>query len=544
MKNKIDVYVGGGHDLKTAGKRSPKYHDGSFMKEIEHNDPVENELVRLFKKDDRFSVFNTSPGTIYKSLADRVRSANDLYILRGKKYNSSVYISVHANASKSIWNSASGTETLYNKGSRRGREIAKVIQKNLVQVFKSRDRGIKERTGLYILRKTLMPAVITEALFMTNKEDMKKLLSKEYRMKEAYSTYKSLCEFFNFELIKEIDINDVVLKVDPLQKEELIVSSKLKLSKKEIVDILSADKFKEKKEKKEVKELTIYDIQKKLNENGYYCGNTDGNKGPKTKAAILAFKRLNNLKVNDFFDEAHMKLLEGLKSNNNDHKTVWFNNCEVHLYVGDLNKYEVGVDYGIMNKLEKLSKMASEYAAAINGQFFGGGRVGLGTLITKGLYFFKPQNDLFTNWIQYKDNKVEVRDVKDSELYLLQRNTNFVIGTSWPLIVDGKKSTIKFKGINHKHFKHPRTLLNQTEDNSIVLITVDGRSKISKGMTAKQCQELLDYIEEVFGIKIIFSVNLDGGGSTEMLVNGEIVNVVSSGSERKIGTFVYLKRRK
>jgi len=128
--------------------------------------------------------------------------------------------------------------------------------------------------------------------------------------------------------------------------------------------------------------------------------------------------------------------------------------------------------------------MVSQYTCAINGQFFGGGREGLGTLIIKGLFYFKPVNDKFKYWIQYKDGSSEIRDIKDSELWILQRDSIFSIGTSWPLIVKGVIVKILKGGITHKFFRQPRTLMANTLDKLMSFIVLDGRRKTSKGMTA------------------------------------------------------------
>ena len=53
----------------------------------------------------------------------------------------------------------------------------------------------------------------------------------------------------------------------------------------------------------------------------------------------------------------------------------------------------------------------------------------------------------------------------------------------------------------------------------------------------------MKYIETVLKIKYENATNLDGGGSTEMMINGGVVNAPSEGIERKIGTFFYLNRR-
>lgn len=74
----------------------------------------------------------------------------------------------------------------------------------------------------------------------------------------------------------------------------------------------------------------------------------------------------------------------------------------------------------------------------------------------------------------------------------------------------------------------------------MLFIVVDGRRKDSKGMTAKQCQELLRYIEKVFKLKLRNSTNLDGGGSSEMIIGNEIVNKPSDGIERKVGSYLFV----
>lgn len=103
-------------------------------------------------------------------------------------------------------------------------------------------------------------------------------------------------------------------------------------------------------------------------------------------------------------------------------------------------------------------------------------------------------------------------------MYILQGLTDFVIGTSWALIIKGILAEILTGGITHKFFRHPRILMADTLDKLISFIVIDDRRKTSKGMTAKQCQELLKYIEMVLNIKYENATNLDGGGSTEMMM--------------------------
>lgn len=77
--------------------------------------------------------------------------------------------------------------------------------------------------------------------------------------------------------------------------------------------------------------------------------------------------------------------------------------------------------------------------------------------------------------------------------------------------------------------RHPRTAVayNATY---VYLIVCDGRSTASRGMTGL---ELGNFCKNTLGAT--YALNLDGGGSSTMVVNGAVVNVPSDGSERAIG---------
>jgi exopolysaccharide biosynthesis protein len=67
--------------------------------------------------------------------------------------------------------------------------------------------------------------------------------------------------------------------------------------------------------------------------------------------------------------------------------------------------------------------------------------------------------------------------------------------------------------------RHPRTLVGVDADNAIWLVTIDGRQPaISLGMTFTELQTLARRL----GLRS--ALNLDGGGSTTMVVGGRIVN--------------------
>lgn len=66
--------------------------------------------------------------------------------------------------------------------------------------------------------------------------------------------------------------------------------------------------------------------------------------------------------------------------------------------------------------------------------------------------------------------------------------------------------------------RNPRTAVGYTADNHLIIVTVDGREKSSVGMTLT---ELSNFMKS---IGCYNAMNLDGGGSTVMYVNGRVVN--------------------
>lgn len=77
--------------------------------------------------------------------------------------------------------------------------------------------------------------------------------------------------------------------------------------------------------------------------------------------------------------------------------------------------------------------------------------------------------------------------------------------------------------------RHPRTAAGFSADSTkLYLITVDGRQTTSAGITLPE----LAYFMTKIGVHT--GMNLDGGGSTTMLVRDEIVNSPSDGSERAV----------
>lgn len=104
------------------------------------------------------------------------------------------------------------------------------------------------------------------------------------------------------------------------------------------------------------------------------------------------------------------------------------------------------------------------------------------------------------------------------------------IGGNPTLIEDG---VITVKPCDESYFcyRNPRTGVGIKPDGWVLLVTVDGRRTRSVGMSPTQFARLFRYLGATWAL------NMDGGGSTTMVVDGEIVNRPSdSTGERPVGS--------
>ncbi len=93
----------------------------------------------------------------------------------------------------------------------------------------------------------------------------------------------------------------------------------------------------------------------------------------------------------------------------------------------------------------------------------------------------------------------------------------------------------RFSGV-----RHPRTGVGFSSDSTtLYLITVDGRQESSSGMS------LVEFADLMLSLGVYEGLNLDGGGSTAMVVNGAVVNRPSDvEGERTVGNALLVVQRK
>jgi hypothetical protein len=120
---------------------------------------------------------------------------------------------------------------------------------------------------------------------------------------------------------------------------------------------------------------------------------------------------------------------------------------------------------------------------------------------------------------------------------------SLVGGVPW-LVRDGRrflpsKETLEGASMEFATKRHPRTGVGFSRDSTIAyFLTVDGRQATSDGMT------LAEFADLMIAQGVYQGLNLDGGGSTTMVVDGVVVNSPSDASgERPVANCLLLMER-
>ncbi len=144
------------------------WHNGAVYEgRLEKDDTLALTLaVGRILEDNGINVLYTRTNDSYRSPMERADTANET--------KADYFVSIHRNASPTA-GQYSGVETLvYNKSGEAGR-LAEAINRNLEGVGFI-NQGVRENTNLVVLNRTRMPAVLVELGFITNAEDVQKMV--------------------------------------------------------------------------------------------------------------------------------------------------------------------------------------------------------------------------------------------------------------------------------------------------------------------------------------------------------------------------------
>ncbi len=107
-------------------------------------------------------------------------------------------ISLHQNSYPTA--DIKGAQVFYYGQSAKGKELAELIQKNLIaEVDPENHREAKANESYYLLKKTPTPTVIVECGFLSNEEEAALLLTDDYQNQLVYAIHLGILEYLQAE---------------------------------------------------------------------------------------------------------------------------------------------------------------------------------------------------------------------------------------------------------------------------------------------------------------------------------------------------------
>lgn len=185
---------------QTAGKRSPKFDDGSVLYEGVNNRDIAKRLITAMEADD-IKCIDIVSSELDVALVTRVERANNL-----SRTKPCIYISIHsdANGDGIAWNAASGMSVYTSLGDTgKSDDFAELVINELQDNFKdtvkwrteSTDGDKDKEENFYVLKNTNCPAILCELGFHTNKEEATKMLTADWKNKIVISIIYAIKKF-------------------------------------------------------------------------------------------------------------------------------------------------------------------------------------------------------------------------------------------------------------------------------------------------------------------------------------------------------------
>ena len=107
-----------------------------------------------------------------------------------------IFISIHQNAFGS--GSVKGAQVFYFNESDNSQKLANMVQDRLKEFVDAGNKfKAKANSNYYVLKQTMMPAVLVECGFLTNYTERQKLQSEAYQEKVAWGIYLGVVDYFN-----------------------------------------------------------------------------------------------------------------------------------------------------------------------------------------------------------------------------------------------------------------------------------------------------------------------------------------------------------
>lgn len=171
------------------------------------------------------------------------------------------------------------------------------------------------------------------------------------------------------------------------------------------------------------------------------------------------------------------------------------------------------------NLTEKTSEIAESAGAilAVNGDYYGAQEEGY--VIRNGVLYRNTASPGQEDLVIYKDGSFAV--ISEDEVTaeeLLAEGAQQILSFGPALIEAGSVVVSEDDEVGKAKTSNPRTAVGVIDDLHYVFVVSDGRTDESAGLSLSQLAEFMK------GLGVVTAYNLDGGGSSTIYFNGEVIN--------------------
>ena len=192
------------------------------------------------------------------------------------------------------------------------------------------------------------------------------------------------------------------------------------------------------------------------------------------------------------------------------------------------------------NVTAKTSEPAANNKAilAVNGDYYGANTTGY-VIRNAVVYRDTVREDASNGDLAiYKDGSFKI--IYENEISADQLVEDGVVNllAFGPALVENSEIVVNTKSeVGQSMASNPRTAIGIIDENHYIIIVSDGRTSESQGLSLYEMAEVM----KSYGVKTAY--NLDGGGSSTMYFNGQVINKPTTNgniSERAVSDIVYI----
>lgn len=222
--------------------------------------------------------------------------------------------------------------------------------------------------------------------------------------------------------------------------------------------------------------------------------------------------------------------------------------CSTTVYIADVQlssaeylKTALANDTFGTNVTETTSAQAEAKSTilAVNGDYYGANKTGY--VIKNGtVYRDSVRNDSeYDDLVIYEDGSFGIiNETEISAEQLVENGVMQLFAFGPALVENGEIAVDKNSEVGKAMASNPRTAIGVIDELHYVFVVADGRSSESEGLSLYELAELL----QDYGCETAY--NLDGGGSSTMYFNGQVINKPTTNGhsfkEREVSDIVYI----